>query len=73
MNNIIMVRGEHIEVGKKKYCAIRDTGLEKLLQNTTQWEVFRFSDGRILTINPSQEFGFLYITEEVFFEKIVLT
>lgn len=73
MNDVILIRPEHIEPGKKKYQASRDETLEKLLKNgDIKCEVFRFVDGRILTVHLPQGFGLLYLNEEIFYNKIIL-
>lgn len=73
MQEVILVKAEHIEPGKKKYVAVRDPKLEALLQKgKSPAEVYKFNDGRILTVNPLLGFGLLYQSEEVFLNKVVL-
>lgn len=73
MNDVLLVKPEHIQLGKTKYQASRDQNLEKLLnKGGNMSEVFRFNDGRILTVNPVLGSGFLYKNEKVLFDKIIL-
>lgn len=73
MEEVVLVKKEHVAPGKLKYKAVPQPQLEKLLKHANNpSEVFKFMDGRILTVHPILGFGFLYKSEEVFLEKVVL-
>ena len=72
-NKIQPVASQFIERGIEKYNGVVDEVLQKQLRIADcNFVPYRFNDGRYLLVQPDINFGLLYPSIEVVYEKLVL-
>jgi len=72
-NKIQPVAAQFIERGIEKYNGVVDETLQKQLRIADcHFTPYRFDDGRYLLVQPDTNFGFLYPSIEVVYDKLVL-
>lgn len=70
---VVFVKPEHVEPGKVRYIAERCLHINNLFRHAQiNNEAYRFIDGRILVVDLQHGHGFLYESEDTFFEMYTL-
>jgi hypothetical protein len=74
LNDIVLVRKEHIDPGIKKYQGVIDPYLQKLLEDAGhEYTPYRFKDNRILVVFPNSSHALLYPNEQEVARKLDLS